>query len=169
MKINRQQPLTTINNNTIQCKHTSQQRNEIKFLIHQHALCIITMEFHVWKQRKIKAKTSVDDYIKWICCHILWAWWRHQMETFSALLALCAGNSPVPGEFPAQRPVTGSFHVFFDLSLNKSFSKQSWGWWYETLSHPLWSHGNGFIDFIFHRVWDCSTCHMAQHVSRVFC
>ena len=22
-------------------------------------------------------------------------WWRHQMETFSALLALCAGNSPV--------------------------------------------------------------------------
>ena len=33
-------------------------------------------------------------------------WWRHQMETFSALLALCAGNSPVTGGFPAQRPVT---------------------------------------------------------------
>ena len=28
------------------------------------------------------------------------------METFSALLAICAGNSPVTGEFPAQRPVT---------------------------------------------------------------
>ena len=28
------------------------------------------------------------------------SWWRHQMETFSALLAICAGNSPVPGEFP---------------------------------------------------------------------
>ena len=27
-------------------------------------------------------------------------WWRHQMEIFSALLAICAGNSPVPGEFP---------------------------------------------------------------------
>ena len=27
------------------------------------------------------------------------SWWRHQMETFSALLALCAGNSPVTGEF----------------------------------------------------------------------
>ena len=37
-------------------------------------------------------------------------WWRHQMETFSTLLAICAGNSPVPGEFPAQRPVTQSFH-----------------------------------------------------------
>ena len=33
----------------------------------------------------------------------------------SALLAICAGNSPVAGEFPAQRPVTRSFDVFFDL------------------------------------------------------
>ena len=39
------------------------------------------------------------------------------METFSALLAICAGNSPVTGEFPAQRPVTRSFDVFFDLRL----------------------------------------------------
>ena len=42
-------------------------------------------------------------------------WWRHKMETFSALLAICAGNSPVTGEFHAQRPVTRSFDVFFDL------------------------------------------------------
>ena len=51
------------------------------------------------------------------------------METFSALLAICAGNSPVPGEFPAQRPVTRNFDVFFDLRLNKRLSKQSWGWY----------------------------------------
>ena len=38
-------------------------------------------------------------------------WWRHQMKTFSALLALCAGNSPVIGEFPTQWPVTRSFAV----------------------------------------------------------
>ena len=37
------------------------------------------------------------------------------METFSALLALSVGNSPVPGELPPQRPVTRSFYVFFDL------------------------------------------------------
>ena len=43
------------------------------------------------------------------------------METFSALLTLCAGNSPVTGEFPAQRPVTLSFDVFFDLHLNKAW------------------------------------------------
>ena len=73
------------------------------------------------------------------------AWWRHQMETFSALLAICAGNSPVTGEFAAQRPVTRSFDVFFDLRLNKRLSKQSWGWWFETLSRPLWRHCNGGI------------------------
>ena len=55
------------------------------------------------------------------------------METSSALLAICAGNSPVPGEFPAQRPVTRSFDVFFDLRLYKRLTKQSWGWWFETL------------------------------------
>ena len=38
-------------------------------------------------------------------------WWRNQMESFSALLVICAGNSPVSGEFPAQRPVTQSFDV----------------------------------------------------------
>ena len=48
----------------------------------------------------------------------------------SALLALCAGNSPVTGEFPSQRPVTRSFDVFFDLRLNKSLRKQSCGWWF---------------------------------------
>ena len=70
------------------------------------------------------------------------SWWRHQMETFSALLALCAGNSPVAGESPAQRPVTRSFEVFFDLRLNGRLSKQSGGWWFETPSRPLWRHSN---------------------------
>ena len=70
-------------------------------------------------------------------------WWRHQMETFSALLALCAGNSPVTGEFPAQRPVTRNFDVFFDLRLSEQLSKQLWGWWFETPSCPLWCHCNG--------------------------
>ena len=75
----------------------------------------------------------------------LHTWWRHQMETFSALLAICAGNSPVPGEFPTQRPVTRSFDVYFDLRLNKGLSKQSWGWWFETLSRPLWRQCNDMM------------------------
>ena len=62
------------------------------------------------------------------------------METFSAWLVIWEGNSPVPGEFPAQRPVTRGFDVFFDLRLNKRLSNQSWGWWFETLLRPLWRH-----------------------------
>ena len=67
---------------------------------------------------------------------------RHQMETLSMLLAICAGKSPATGKFPAQRPVTRSFDVFFDLRLNKGLSKQFCGWWFETLSSPLWRHSN---------------------------
>ena len=34
--------------------------------------------------------------------------------------------------------------VFFDLHLNKRLSKQSWGWWFETLLRALWRHSNEF-------------------------
>ena len=74
--------------------------------------------------------------------HVNFSRWHHQMETFSALLAICAGNSPVAGEFPTQCPVTQSFDVFFDLRPNERLSKQSTCWWYETLSRPLWRHSN---------------------------
>ena len=76
---------------------------------------------------------------------LLWwinPWWRHQMETFSALLAIWAGNSPVPGEFLTQKPVTRSFDVYFYLCPNKRLSKHSWGWWIETPSRPLIRHRN---------------------------
>ena len=71
-----------------------------------------------------------------------WSWRRDPMKTFSASLAFCAGNSPVTGEFSTQRPVTRSFNVFFDLRLNIRLSKQSWCWWFETLSRSLWRHCN---------------------------
>ena len=68
-----------------------------------------------------------DDVIKW---------------NISALLTICAGNSPVIGEFPAQRAVMRNFDVFFDLRLNKRLSTRSWGWLFETPSHPLWCDCN---------------------------
>ena len=73
-----------------------------------------------------------EDVIKW---------------TLSALLAIRAGNSPVPSEIPAQKPVTRSFDVFFNLRLNKRLSEQSWGWWFETPSRPFWRHRNDFDIF----------------------
>ena len=72
---------------------------------------------------------------------------------------LC-GNSPVPGEFPAQRPVTRSFGVLFDLRLNKRLSKQSRGWWFETLSRPLWCHCN------VRRMFPCHNIAMSNKVVR---
>ena len=67
---------------------------------------------------------------------------------------LCVGNSPVVGEFPSQRPVTRSLGVFFGLRLNKRLSKQSWGWWFETLSLPLWRHYNDVSGKTsYHQIW----------------
>ena len=67
----------------------------------------------------------------------VFSWWRHQIETSSALLAFCAGNSLV--KFPSKRLVTRS-DVFVHLCLNRRLSKQWWGWWFETQSRPLWRH-----------------------------
>ena len=66
------------------------------------------------------------------------------METFTALLALCAGNSPVSGEFPTHRPLKRSF----DLHLNERLSKQSRGWWLKTLimTRSLWRQCNQFTN-----------------------
>ena len=64
------------------------------------------------------------------------------METFSTLLAFCAGNSPVTGEFPLQMSVTRSFDVSFDLRLSKQLSKQSRRPWFETQLRSLWRHCN---------------------------
>ena len=71
------------------------------------------------------------------------------MEAFSTLLAICAGNSQVPGEIPAHRPMSRNIDVFFDLRLNKRLSKQSRDWWFETLSRPLWRHRSA-LRVIFH-------------------
>ena len=64
---------------------------------------------------------------------------RFALSTFSASLAFVRGIHRSP-EFPAQRQVTWSFEVFFDMRLNKRLSKQSQGWWFETFSRPLWRH-----------------------------
>ena len=93
---------------------------------------------YVWQQRYGSTLSQVIACYLTSPSHYLnqcWLWdywhpsqcnftaWCHQMETFSALLALCAGNSQVTGEFPTQKPVTWSFDVFFDLCLNKRLSK----------------------------------------------
>ena len=63
-------------------------------------------------------------------------WWRHQIETISALLGLSEGNTLFTNGFHSQRPVAPSFDVFFDLHLKKRLSKQSRLWRFETPSLP---------------------------------
>ena len=92
---------------------------------------MVSLPTHICVTRLQWFNTSHTDSSVVSCCFYFFmvTWWRHQMETFSALLAICLGNWPVTGEFPAQRPVTRSFDVFFDPRLNKRLSKQWWGWW----------------------------------------
>ena len=94
---------------------------------------------------RLNVKDAVSLAISCIFVGNWTAWWRHQMETFSALLALCAGNSPVTGDFPSQRLLTQSLDVFFDLCLNKRLTKQSWGWWFEIPLRSFWHHRNGIL------------------------
>ena len=81
-----------------------------------------------------------------------WWWWRWDCGVREVMMTssngnifrvtghLC-GNSPVTGEFPAQKLVTRSFDVFY-LRLNERVSTQSWDWWFETPSRSLWRHCN---------------------------
>ena len=98
------------------------------------------------------------------------------METFSALLAIWAGNSPVPSEFPAQRPVMQSFDVFFDLCLNRRLCKQSWGWWLEMPSHSLLCQCNEIcscyalhVFIVWYKKWSPCTSVFDQFISCHWC
>ena len=104
-------------------------------------------------------------YVPFICTRNR----KHQ----SIMLALCAGNSPpATGEFPAQRSVTRSFDVFFDLRLNKRLSKQSRGWWFETPSRSSWRHcnvghiSNFTLEVTKHKIWNVTTIWKIYSISR---
>ena len=84
----------------------------------------------------------------------------HQMETFSALLALSS-----PGEFPSQRPVTRTFDVFFDLRLNKGFGKQlSRRWWFNTPSRSLCRDCNVSLHRAILWVFQCERTSLEQMI-----
>ena len=75
-------------------------------------------------------------------------WLLHRMMTSSngnilRVTGHLCGEFTGPRWIPRTRPMTRNFDVFFDLRPNKLLNKQSWGWWFETLSRPLWRHRNG--------------------------
>ena len=85
-------------------------------------ICIATLGATVLRNRD--NYKEVESVLEWFLSSLMvinegkwtYTWWRHQMEALSALLAICAGNSPASGEFPAQRPVTRSFDVCLSMS-----------------------------------------------------
>ena len=90
-----------------------------------------------------KAFESVFHWIgasSWNPCS--WSQMTSENGNIFCVTGLCAWNSPVTGEFPSQRPVTRSFDIFFDLHLNKLFSKRPRRRWFETPSCSLWRHCN---------------------------
>ena len=87
--------------------------------------------------------------------------WDRKVRICAVSLMMTSSNGnifrvtgPLCGEFTGprwiphtKRPVTRSFDVYFDLHPNKRLGKQSWGWWFETLSWSLWRHRNGVQKF----------------------
>ena len=119
------------------------------FTTHERCVTLSAWNPSSWEHLYRRSMSMIDvycwsslDLIQHIKPRNVETWWRHQMETFSALHAICVGSSSVTGEFPAKRPVTRSLDIFFDLHLNKQLSKQSWGWWFKTLLRSLWRHCN---------------------------
>ena len=90
---------------------------------------------HAWGWAAVRpTKPEHDDVIKWKHFPLNWpfVWGIHR--------------SPVNS--PHKTPVTQSFDVFLDMRLNKRSSTQSWGWWLETPSCPVWRHCNDVIQYL---------------------
>ena len=82
--------------------------------------------------------------------------------------------------FPRYWPFVRVIHrsrdaeLFFDLRMKKPLSKQWSGWWFETLSRPLWRHCNVCTKFhssgwrlkipAFYLIWNTGNC--KQHISQ---
>ena len=70
------------------------------------------------------------------------SWWRHQMENIFCITGHLCWEFPGPWWIPGTKASDSELWYFIDLRRNKLLSKQSWGWWFETPSRPLWRHRN---------------------------
>ena len=109
---------------------------------------------------------SLSELLKWITrekftdCWFMLTDWQYQsriewqLHITDAIMTSWNVNifhvtGPLCGDFtgdqwlPLTKTGNAEFDVFFDLRLNKRLSKQSWDWWFEMPSCPLWRHCNG--------------------------
>ena len=121
--------------------------DEVVYLVHEQQ--IVDYPGKLGQYHSVRFEFKISGHILYCNSPKIWiwlsSWWRHQMETFSALLALCEGNPLDTAGFPSQNPVTRSFDVLFDLRMNEWLSKQSRRRWFETPSHLWWRHCNDHV------------------------
>ena len=129
-----------------------------KFRNHTDKKCLDVLHRGPWMVRRLINNTDRQNMFFKVLLTSNCCWCKQHISFCSVVCAsmmtssngnvfrvtghLC-GEFTGPGEFPAQRPVTRSFDVFFDLRLDGRLSKQSWGWWFETQSCPIWRQCNG--------------------------
>ena len=130
-----------------------------------------------WKAMRLCPLNSSSEApldLSKFCRHFEITWWSHQMETFSALLALCEGNPQVAGVFSSQRLMTWSFDVSFDVHLNKRLSKHSRRRWFDTSWHSLWRHCINLVNSVARivsskRTFEEDRQNCAQHLHGTIC
>ena len=108
----------------------------------------------VWKYRLRNGGHFVQGEVSWCCgVHRRQSICRHNVNQYDfpanrtdTIGMMTSSNSHifrVTGHLSHKVQWRGAFDVFFDLRPNKRLSKQSWDWWFETPSRPLWRHCNG--------------------------
>ena len=60
---------------------------------------IVQRALRVWRYAPV-GYNKLYGFLSWLSLKTMASWWRHQMEAFSALLALCAGNHRSPVNSP---------------------------------------------------------------------
>ena len=69
-----------------------------KWIRENKNLSILLFYYHcLWGYIRPRVGVGSGDDLAPNRWHVITLWWRHEMEIFSALLALCEGNPPVTG------------------------------------------------------------------------
>ena len=99
------------------------QENEIENAACQKTVVLFRTACFNWS-RKTHSTKRIMFHQRYLGGNPAEAWWRHQMETFSALLAMYEGNPPVTGGFPSQGQWRGPLMFSLICTKNKWLTKQ---------------------------------------------
>ena len=145
---------------------------------------LVSWEKNVWLHQRDQNFTHIrPDYFNWsLGSHMIVPvpakqYWRKFVSGSQESITICytmmtssngnifrvTGHLSGHRWIPHTKASDSELCCFFYLRLNKRWSKQSRGWWFETLSRPLWRHCNAttkqnklgvyFMGYNFHIRW----------------